>query len=101
MTRHEVDVLSKEPNATVLSVPWRRFPGLLVQGDSLATIYDDLDEAQGLLARSNRDPAVLSELDATISGLRDRVGTLLRAYEAALAESGIELPYSKSSSARR
>ena len=55
----------------------RRFPGVLIQGDTLFTLYEDLAE------------------EAPNSYALDRVGDWLAGYEGAMDELGLDLPYPK------
>jgi hypothetical protein len=75
-------------NNTVVRLPGRRFPGVLVQGDSLHILRTEVAEIAEACERDDpaeaRDPAGL-----LLSGLDD----LLAAYEAALADHGIRRPY--------
>jgi hypothetical protein len=41
----EVMVLDDATNATIAKLPWRQFPGVLVQGDSLKILHADAREA--------------------------------------------------------
>jgi len=88
--RFEVEALTAQGNSAVVRLPDRRFPAVVVQGDSLSTIVADLKEAL---------PAVRSgEAKAADAGLTHLLSTLegvQRGYEAALAEHGIPLPYTK------
>ena|SRR5712691_5466800 len=86
----ELMVLDDATNATVAKLPWRAFPGVLLQGDSLKILHDDVREAAAALRESDIASAteVLDDIDA-------RIGDLLSRYEAALNAAGIELPYSK------
>ena len=55
----EVEVFSKDINSPVIQFPGRRYPGVLIQGDSLSILFDlvvnirdsiaqqDLEEANG------------------------------------------------------
>ena len=44
-----VEVLSAEPNRVVLRVPWRRYPGALIQGDDLSALCCMADRACEML----------------------------------------------------
>jgi hypothetical protein len=75
---------------TIAKLPWRQFPGVLVQGDSLKILHADVREAATALREHDIVSAaeVLDDIDA-------RLGDLVSRYEAALNAAGIELPYSK------
>ncbi|MFJ9148537.1 DUF6959 family protein [Streptomyces sp. NPDC102270] len=75
-------------NNAVVRLPGRRFPGILVQGDSLHILRTEVAEIAEACERGDlaeaRDSAGL-----LLSGLDD----LLAACEAALADHGIRRPY--------
>jgi hypothetical protein len=81
MDETSVELLAREGNLAVLRLPGRKFPGLFVQGDTLATIVSLLEVEEG-----NGDADAVSEA-------RERLTELLAFYEAALAENGIQRPY--------
>jgi len=81
MDEASIELLAREGNLAVLRLPGRRFPGLFVQGDTLATIVDLLDAGEG-----NSDAEAVSEA-------RERLTELLAFYEAALTKHGIQRPY--------
>jgi hypothetical protein len=76
------ELLAREGNVAVIQMPGRRFPGLFVQGDTLASIRQ--------LFESVADPAGLPE---EIIEARDRINELMSYYESVLQERGIKLPY--------
>lgn len=86
----EVEILDRTTNATVLRLPWRQFPGMLVQGDTLASRRGDLRE--GLASLRAGDVAAALE---ALEGLDEWLGDLQTRYEAALAAAGVRLPYEK------
>ncbi|MEV6446103.1 hypothetical protein [Amycolatopsis sp. NPDC051716] len=78
----EVELLGREGNVTVLRMPDRKFPGIFIQGDTMATFRDLFEEVGGI-----------DELPEEIQEARDRVVEFLQYYEAVLRESGIARPY--------
>src|SRR5919108_5330325 len=84
----EVMVLDDAPNATVLKLPWRQFPGVVFQGDSLKILHDELTEAVDALRKRDVEDAV-----EALEDIRDRVGALVSRYEAAMQAAGLKLPY--------
>ena len=90
MTKCEVEVLSNAVNAVVLRLPERRFPGIVIQGDSLK-----------ILADSAREVAMLSQdagnqaIDEAIAEVVRTLDAYLRVYETALANENCELPYGR------
>ncbi|MFD6551890.1 DUF6959 family protein [Streptomyces sp. NPDC058398] len=88
MERIEVELLTDGGNDAVVRMPGRRFPGVLVQGDSLHVLRSDVSDVVEACERGDLDEAresaglLLADLDA-----------LLARYEAALSEHGIPRPY--------
>ena len=76
------ELLALDGNLAVIQMPGRRFPGLLVQGDTLASIRHVLDSVEGP-----------STLPSEIQELRSRLDELLSFYELVLLERGTRLPY--------
>jgi hypothetical protein len=90
MKRIEVEVFSETVNCPVLRMPQRRFPGVLVQGDSLAILQGLADEILELSACGDKE-----ELALAVRMLKDKVAGYLDSYERTMSQSGLELPYSK------
>ena len=90
MVKIEVDSFSNTPNAAVIRLPGRRFPGIVIQGDSLKILHECVEEVarqtQELQIPALRDAA--DELRATINGY-------LQEYERAMREHNEPLPYSE------
>lgn len=88
----ELEVYSAASNYAVIRPPGRKFPGAVVQGDSLFILFS--------LARSLRDrSASLGDEDLTgdADELVELLGSRLRQYESVLDQHGIELPYARES----
>jgi hypothetical protein len=91
MKRIELDVLTETTNAAVIRMPGRKFPGIVLQGDSLnylRVLAADLKKRLAALKDEDATDTV-EELEALLQGYA-------RAYEIALEREGIELPYPKS-----
>ena len=86
----EVEVLSEAANAAVVRMPGRRFPGVVVQGDSLRILHD---LAADVVAQCQ--PTGDEELQGTAEEMLDLLRQYLLHYEETLRASGIELPYSR------
>ena len=71
-----------------LRTPGRRFPGVVIQGDSLHVIVQQVNE----IARLS-DGTLNSELHYAIVELRENLGRYVGVYEDALREHNIPLPY--------
>ncbi len=84
----DFEVLSDASNAVVARHPARSHPGVLIQGDSLRALLDDVDE---LVEEAERgDQEAVAEISRIVQG---RIRELLQHYEAVLDREGRELPY--------
>jgi hypothetical protein len=88
MTKLEVDLLNAESNAAVIRIPGRQYPGILIQGDSLAILSEMATRAVAALS-NGENAEVREELEELASLLRGYQVS----YERALAQEGIQLPY--------
>jgi hypothetical protein len=90
MRTETVEIYSDETNNAVLRHPGRKFPGVLIQGDTLyamCKLADRIcDNAQGVL-----DPESYAELAKFRNGLRQR----LTSYKVVLGEHGVPLPFNE------
>ena len=86
MDRVEVDLLTGT-GAPVLRMPGRRFPGVLIQGDSLSILVAEAQE----LARGLTDANSAAAEDAWL--LAATLGELLNHYAETLQQHDIPLPY--------
>jgi hypothetical protein len=83
-----VEIYSDQTNSAVMRHPGRRFPGVLVQGDTLYTLCHRVDAAcQG----ADREQPGYDELNELRNGLWD----LLSHYKMVLGEHGLPLPFSE------
>jgi hypothetical protein len=84
MYKEEVEIHSHMPNKVVLRVPWRSWPGILIQGDSLLGLTGRADRACSMLPARFRsvDPNA-KELESmlALSELQDELRTLLMHYK--------------------
>ncbi|MDT0469517.1 DUF6959 family protein [Streptomyces gibsoniae] len=88
MERVEAELFTDGGNDAVVRLPGRRFPGVLIQGDSLHILRSDLAEVmeayeRGDLAEARRSTGLL------LAGL----DALLTRYADALEGHGIPRPY--------
>ncbi|WP_203922478.1 DUF6959 family protein [Rugosimonospora africana] len=88
----EVELLTQQHSNAVLRLPARRFPGVLVQGDSLQVLTEDLERAQRALQRGEVADAQ-DELDSLVASLRELRDT----YVAVLDAAGVPLPFNRPS----
>jgi hypothetical protein len=89
-------ILAEVPNSGIVQLPGRQFPGIVVQGDSLSSMFDVLASALRS-AKAQRD----EEAFYSIYEVASRFQELLGAYELALKASGSRLPYTTPISSRQ
>jgi hypothetical protein len=87
MERQGLMVYSAASNLAVIEVPGRRFPGSVIQGDSLM-ILCNLAGSVHRRAVQTADQELIDEAGELLELLQER----LRHYEATLEQHGIELP---------
>jgi len=92
MTKIEIECLSQETNAAVVRLPWRKFPGIVLQGDSLKVLLDAASEVAKLSRGSD-----VPELEDAAVELVGILGTYVQGYEDALLRHNQPLPYVKES----
>ncbi len=88
MERIEFEVFSHAVNAAVVRMPTRRFPGVVIQGDSLHNLYNLADTIVQLASPHNNE-----DLSGEAEGLRELLAGYVTLYEAVLKEHGLDLPY--------
>jgi len=86
----EVEVYSRDVNAWIVRTPGRKFPALVVQGDSFHQLFALAHE---ICQRS--EGVQDEELQRTAEELRDILWGRLLDYEEALGRHGFSLPYSR------
>jgi hypothetical protein len=82
------ELLSDAVNHVVLRTPGRSYPGMVIQGDTLARLYRSAAEVCQR-AKSCGDAELIGEAGVLCQELAERLGH----YEKVLASHGIELPY--------
>ena len=82
-----VEIYSDAINASVMRHPGRRFPGVLVQGDTLNSL---VAQATSIAQQAN---ALDEESRDELEDLLEKVRGLLDHYEETLLEHGLELPF--------
>jgi predicted RNase H-like HicB family nuclease len=90
METKPVEIFSEASNLAIVRVPGRRFPGCVVQGDSLSILLGNAKEVWERVKDSS-DGDLLRAAQALVESLQSR----LDHYERVLTEHGIQLPYSK------
>ncbi|WP_406009334.1 hypothetical protein OG440_26830 [Streptomyces sp. NBC_00637] len=88
MERIEAELFTAGGNNAVVRLPGRRFPGVLVQGDSLHILRTDMAELVEACERGD-----LGDARDTAGLLLAGLDALLERYGAALDEHEIPLPY--------
>lgn len=83
-----VEAITAQQNYAVIQLPERAFPGVVVQGDSLANLIADLRRGIELL-RDGQQDAGLDE----ISDVLEILEAAQHGYESALAAHSIPRPY--------
>jgi hypothetical protein len=85
-----VEIYSDMTNAAVMRHPDRRFPGVLVQGDTLYALCHSADA----LCRDARG-ALPDDTYAEMNDLRNRLWSFLVHYKQVLGDHDIPLPFSE------
>lgn len=85
----EIDVLSDTPNSPVVKMQNRKFPAVVMQGDTLKTLCGLADALCTLTATAESD-----DLNDLACELRDHLAAHLTNYEHTLKAHHLELPYS-------
>ena len=90
MRTESVEIYSDAPNSAVMRHPGRKFPGVLVQGDTLHSMCLAADfaceEARGVMG---------DEEFNRLNDLRNHLWSLLTHYKVVLGEHQIRLPFSE------
>lgn len=88
---HKFEILSDVTNAIIVRYFERNFPGILIQGDTLKIIFDDIEEIRE--AAVDGDLEVVKDLT---DSLQSKLQEILIHYEKVLKENCVELPYADS-----
>ncbi|MFM9587923.1 DUF6959 family protein [Streptomyces scabiei] len=89
MERIEAELLTDPGNDAVVRLPPRRFPGVLIQGDSLSVIRSDVAEIVDACDRGD-----VGEARETAAILLSGIDELLTRYTGALEAHDIPIPFS-------
>ena len=90
----DVEIYSDQTNAAVMRHPGRRFPGVLIQGDSLYVLCAQADEACAA-AKGQLDQDAYKELNE----LRNTLWGYLNHYKSVLSEHKMQLPFNEAAGA--
>ena len=83
-------LLSPASNYAVVQLPGRKFPGIVVQGDSAHNLLAQVSTIKKLASKYADE-----DLDAEIESLRDLLSDVVNHYEMVCSRERIQLPYSK------
>lgn len=93
MKTEHIEVYSHASNCCIVRMPERKFPGVVIQGDSLSNLFDRAIDLIELLEGKTDEETFLSALELAQS----LEGHLLH-YEETLRQHGIGLPYTRDTS---
>ncbi|MGW7426254.1 DUF6959 family protein [Streptomyces sp. NPDC054813] len=88
MEHIEAELFTDGGNDAVVRLPGRRFPGVLVQGDSLHILRSDAAELMEACERGD-----MADVQDSAGLLLTGLDALLKRYEDALERHGIPTPY--------
>ncbi|MEU5160155.1 hypothetical protein AB0G74_11170 [Streptomyces sp. NPDC020875] len=88
MERIEAELFTDGGNDAVVRLPGRRYPGVLIQGDTLSALQSDVAELVDLCAAGD-----LEEARYVASLLHADLGSKLQRYSDALEEHGVPRPF--------
>ena len=83
-------VLEAENNVAVVQLAGRKYPGILIQGDSISILLSDLKDVRNAINKSDRLSA-----STTLDAIEERLEASLAYYESVLEKRGISLPYAR------
>ena len=87
MKIESVEIYSDAANAAILQHPGRRFPGILVQGDTLHAMVASLRYVMGNSACLEEEPT------DRLRELTERMEEMLANYRSVLTANDIKLPF--------
>ena len=85
---NSVELLSRPINFAVVRLPEREFPGVVIQGDTLHSMLQQLNRMADL--SSGRDREALND---EINDLKEQLAEALKHYENICLQHSIRLPY--------
>jgi hypothetical protein len=92
MERFEVEAYSQATNAWVIRTPGRKYPALVIQGDSFSILFG---RARSVLERARTCECEDPELVAEAEELCELLWNNLHHYEDTLRANGFDLPYNR------
>lgn len=88
MNQPTVRLLDLAGNFALAQVEGRRFPGLLIQGDTLSSLQAVVRELEDAVRAENGDST-----QATLEEVAEMVDGMVDSYERMMHTEGLELPY--------
>lgn len=88
MEKKEIEIYAHSSDGSVVRMPGRRFPGVVIEGDAMSIIYNF---SKSILERVQEDAD--ADLIAWAQELKDIVHSQLHTYEEAMSRHGLDLPY--------
>ncbi len=86
----QIEMLSETINCPVVYVPGRKFPGVVIQGDSLKILLGHAQEIEELAAQCKN-----KELNIAVASLKLILSDYVEEYEVTMKANGRDLPYPK------
>jgi len=86
----ELEAYSQDNNLGIVRMPGRRYPGSVVQGDTLRRLAGDARYIRDNMGKPNSDADELADAATDLCNLLQQ---RLQHYEVVLKEHGIALPY--------
>ncbi|WP_342801212.1 hypothetical protein [Nocardia sp. No.11] len=90
MEHSAAELVATQGDYSLVRWSGRKFPGLLVQGDTLSILVSILSESQDLL-----DDGEIDEAKFALTDLKLRLAGMQESYEEMMKSAGIRLPYAK------
>lgn len=72
----------------VVKLPWRKFPGLVVQGDTIHNFYSKAIELRNIASKHEDE-----ELASIAEDFLESFGAYIEVYEECIKSAGYDLPY--------
>jgi hypothetical protein len=90
MKKIEVEIFSSNINSVIIKLPERKYPGVVIQGDSLKIMHNTVLEIKKLCGVEDS-----SEVSGMFAEILEQLSGYLNVYETTLELNKIELPYNK------
>lgn len=98
MNKQEVEVFEySPPNAPIIRMPGRHFPGYLIQGDDLNELFKSALEVQKRIQGAGSQ----EQMEMYANELVEQLCAMLAHYESALIKHDLKLPYDPPARLRR